>query len=155
MARAGAFPAWLAQRSSRDTPVNALLLTGVLVSTVVLLNAEKNMVDIFTFLLLISTSAILVMYLLSAAGALLLYKRGELLLKHSMTGFLTVAAAACVYALWALLGAGTEAVLWGFFLLASGLPVYYFSRGERKRALLSLPLLAIVPVWHVITHFRM
>jgi APA family basic amino acid/polyamine antiporter len=122
---------------------------------VVLLNAGKGMVEIFTFLLLISTSAILVMYLLSAAGALLLYRRGELLLKRPMTGFLMAAACACAYALWALLGAGKDAVLWGFFLLASALPVYYFSRGQARKALLSLPLLAIVPVWHVITHFHM
>lgn len=155
MARAGAFPAWLARRSQRDTPVPALLLTGVLVSVVVLLNAEKGMVEIFTFLLLISTSAILVMYLLSAAGALLLYKRGELSLPRPMTGFLTAAAGASVYALWALFGAGQDAVLWGFFLLASALPVYYFSRGQTRQALLSLPILAIVPIWHVITHFRM
>ncbi len=155
MARAGAFPALLARRSSRDTPVVSLVLTGLLVSGVVLLNADKGMVEIFTFLLLISTSAILVMYLLTAVGALVLHFRGEMVLKANLRLFLALAFGAAVYALWTLIGAGKDAVLWGFFLLATALPVYYLSRSHYGKALLSLPLVALVPAYHFITHFTM
>jgi APA family basic amino acid/polyamine antiporter len=40
------------------------------------------------------------------------------------TGIATAAALAFAYSMWAMAGAGVEAVYWGFLLMIGGLPVY-------------------------------
>jgi APA family basic amino acid/polyamine antiporter len=133
MAKAGVFPKAFAKTNSRGAPVVGLLVSGVLLSIVVLINGGKTMVQIFTFLLLISTSATLVMYLLCALAALWLHSRGRLVLKGSVAVFAAISVMAAVYALWALLGAGKEAVLWGFLLLGCAVPVYYAMRWHHQK----------------------
>jgi len=133
MAKAGVFPKAFAKTNARGAPVVGLLVSGVLLSIVVLTNGGKSMVQIFTFLLLISTSATLVMYLLCALAALWLHARGRLPLKGSVAVFVTISVLAAVYALWALLGAGKEAVLWGFVLLSCAVPVYYTMRWHHQK----------------------
>lgn len=133
MAKAGVFPKHFAMTNSRGAPVVGLLVSGVLLSAVVLTNGGKSMVQIFTFLLLISTSATLVMYLLCALSALWLHVKGRLVLKGSLAVFLVISVLAAVYALWALLGAGKEAVIWGFLLLGCAVPIFYGMRWHHQR----------------------
>ena len=133
MAKAGVFPKAFAKTNSRGAPAFGLLVSGVLVSAVVLTNGGKSMVQVFTFLLLISTSATLVMYLLCALGALWLHIRGRLPLKGSVAVFTATSVLAAVYALWALFGAGKEAVIWGFVLLGCGVPVYHGMRWHHRK----------------------
>ena len=132
MAKAGVFPKAFAKTNARGAPVVGLLVSGVLLSAVVIINGGKSMVQIFTFLLLISTSATLVMYLLCAIAALWLHAKGRLPLKGSFAVFVAISVMAAVYALWALLGAGKDAVLWGFLLLGCAIPVYYAMRWHHK-----------------------
>lgn len=133
MAKAGVFPKAFAKTNTRGAPAVGLLVSGVLLSAVVLLNGGKSMVQIFTFLLLISTSATLVMYLLCSLAALWLHAKGRLPLKGSVVVFVVISVMAAVYALWALLGAGKEAILWGFFLLGCAVPVYYAMRWHHQK----------------------
>ena len=133
MAKAGVFPKSFAKTNSRGAPVVGLLVSGVLLSGVVLINGGKSMVQIFTFLLLISTSATLVMYLLCSLAALWLHAKGRLPLKGSVAVFVAISVMAAVYALWALLGAGKEAVLWGFLLLGCAVPVFYTMRWHHQK----------------------
>jgi APA family basic amino acid/polyamine antiporter len=133
MAKAGVFPKAFAKTNARGAPVFGLWVSGLLLSIVVLLNNDKSMVQIFTFLLLISTSATLVMYLLCSVGALWLHYRRRMALKGPVALFVIIGAMAALYALWALLGAGAEAVLWGFVLLGCGVPVYYGMRWHHQK----------------------
>ena len=86
--------------------------------------------QLFTFIILLATSASLVMYLACALAALwLIYQR-------KMTGtpiFALIAVLAAAYAVWTLIGAGLEATGWGAVLLLAGLPVYWIMR-PRARA---------------------
>ena len=43
---------------------------------------------------------------------------------------LVVAGLACVYGVWALVGTGAEALLWGAGLLLAGMPFYFLQRRE-------------------------
>jgi len=153
MAKAGVFPQAFARLSSRGTPAFGLIVSGILLSLVVITNYGKSMVQIFNFLILISTSATLVMYLGCAAGALVLQYRGQLKLSRGRIGFVLIAAAAALYVLWALVGAGHDAVLWGFFLLSLAMPIYYFRQRRFLAVLASLPLVLAVPVLHVVQTF--
>lgn len=128
MAQAGVFPKIFAKSNKHGAPVVGLLVSGVLLSLVVITNGGKSMVDIFTFLLLISTSATLVMYLSCALAALVLHARGRLPLKTSLLSFVLISVLATTYALWALIGAGQEAILWGFALLGLAIPIFYLKK---------------------------
>jgi APA family basic amino acid/polyamine antiporter len=129
MARNGVFPKVFARTSARNTPDFAMIFGSGLVSALILINSQKSMVDIFTFMILLSTTACLVMYTLCSMALLRLQAIGKMpsVGKPSMALTLT-ACAALAYSLWTIVGAGLEAVGWGFILLAAGAPVYWIMR---------------------------
>ncbi len=127
MAKGGVFPRWLATASARGTPVRAHIVTSLLLTSVVMLNYAKSMTEMFTFIVLLSTTASLFMFLASALSALELQR-----VKKLKTSPLLLAAGllAVLYAIWTIYGAGGEAVAWGVGLLFAGLPVYVFTRRQ-------------------------
>ena len=87
------------------------------------------MTELFTFIVLLSTTSSLFMFLASALSALQLKRAGKL----RMSSLLLMAAlSAVVYSIWTIYGAGGEAVAWGVALLFAGLPVYLFTRRQNK-----------------------
>jgi APA family basic amino acid/polyamine antiporter len=134
MAKDGVLPGWFAVTSARGTPVRAYLVSSGCITVVLVLNASRGTNDLFTFLILLATTASLVAYLVSSLAALALPARGQ------MRGgglLLATAALGASYSAWAIWGAGEEANLWGLALMASGLPIYFFTR--RKGALVQTP----------------
>ena len=127
MAKGGVFPAFLAKNSAHDTPIRAHAVSSLLLTCVVMLNYAKDMTEMFTFVLLLSTTASLVMYLACSLAALKLKRDGKL---QASSTIILVAAAAAVYALWAIYGAGAQAVGWGFALLLAGIPVYFIAKRD-------------------------
>ncbi len=123
MAAGGVFPRGLASLAPNGVPVRAHILSSSLVTAILALNASKTTVSLFTFVALIATTAALVMYIVVAAAALRIggVKRW-------------VAVTAGIYGLWALIGAGLEANVWGGLLLVLGLPVWFLMRQNRQPA---------------------
>src|SRR5271170_3843980 len=62
MAKSGVFPQVFARESPRRTPSFALIFSSGLVTVLILMNYQKSMVSIFTFMILLSTTACLVLY---------------------------------------------------------------------------------------------
>lgn len=125
MAKQGVFPKLFAHESKRGTPDFGLFFGSALVSLLLLSNYQSSMVIIFTKMALLSTTACLVLYLVCSLALLKLKWRGEMpggALSLGLIGTL-----ACLYSLWTIIGAGSEAVLWGLGLLIAGLPVFYFT----------------------------
>jgi APA family basic amino acid/polyamine antiporter len=117
------------------TPTNAICLTSSLSMIMVLMNFGKGMVEVFTFMILLSTTAILVMYLMCALSVLKLIFTGQLDGSGGRVGLALAGVLGAVYSLWALIGAGREAVMWGFALLAVAIPVYFLmQRGRMESA---------------------
>lgn len=114
----GLFPRAFARRDRHGTPVFGVLVGSSLATVLVIASYSRSLVDLFTFILLISTSAILLPYAASSAAWL---RRGT-------GGGRVVAALALLYSLYALSGAGAEALGWGAVLLLAGLPVYAWMR---------------------------
>lgn len=83
------------------------------------------MTDLFGFLILLATSASLVAYLAASLAAIKL---------GTGTTAMPVFAVAALFSLWALWGAGYEAMGWGAVLLASGIPIYFIARASRAPA---------------------
>ncbi len=133
MAKRGEFPRIFARESARRTPGFALCFGSVLVTLLILANYQKSMVSIFTFMILLSTTACLVLYAVCSLALLRLQWKGRLREARSDTVPLAlVGIAACSYSLWAIVGAGFESVAWGAALLALGMPLYFwFTRSSR------------------------
>jgi APA family basic amino acid/polyamine antiporter len=107
----------------------------VLVTILVVMNYGKSMVEIFTFMILLSTTATLALYLLCALSVLILLRNGKLVASGGHAAWLAIAGVlGTAYALWTLYGAGREAVLWGLVLLAAAVPVFYLMRWRRSVA---------------------
>jgi APA family basic amino acid/polyamine antiporter len=130
MARDGALPHWLARSSRRGTPVRAHLVSGALLTLVLLTNYTRSLTELFKFLVLLATAASLVPYLVCSLAALRLRATGRLPAGPLLP---VLAVAGGIYSAWAIWGSGREAMLWGGALLASGLPVYIFMRGNLLR----------------------
>jgi basic amino acid/polyamine antiporter, APA family len=135
LAKEKVFPALFAHESKYRTPDASLFITSGLVTIVMLMNYSGSMVRVFTLIILISTSAYLVMYLLCALAAFKLALRGDFGLHgRRLMILLAVAMLAALYSAWTLYGAGSEAFWWGMGLFALGLPLYFLLRWQRRRA---------------------
>jgi basic amino acid/polyamine antiporter, APA family len=131
MARDGTFPGWLGKSSSRGTPVRAHIVSSLLLTLVLMTNYARSMAELFTFLILLATTASLVLYLACSLAALRLQSTGRI---PQVTALPLIALLGAVYALWTIWGAGAEAVGWGAALLATGVPVYWLMQRSSRTA---------------------
>ncbi len=125
----GLFPRRFGTLDRNGTPAFGVIAGAVLASAMVIANYSRSLVQLFTFMLLLATAAILLPYAASSAAWL---RRG------GREGRL-VALLALAYSLYALLGAGSEALAWGAVLLLSGVPVYVWLRRGRRAAAAEAP----------------
>ncbi len=119
MAERAMLPAWLAVTDARGTPVRALIIGSAIASVFALMNASRTMQGLFEFLLLLSTSASLWLYLACAVAAV----RLKVAVPWALVG--------AAYALWTLWGAGVAASGLSLLLMVAGLPLYWWARRER------------------------
>ena len=132
-ARDGVFPAFFAHRTRAGTPGVALLLSGVLVALLIAANYTRGLVGLFEFAILLSTVAVLIPYVFSAIAQLvLMWRDGRRPPGASVARTLVVSLLAFAYSMWAIAGAGHEAVYWGFLLLLAGLPLFARMRKSRN-----------------------
>jgi APA family basic amino acid/polyamine antiporter len=132
MAIRGEFPRIFARESVHNTPGFGLCFGSALATLLILANYQKSMVSVFTFMILLSTTACLVLYALSSAALLRLQWTRQLgAPRRGTVPLAIVGILATAYSLWAIVGAGAEAVLWGAALLLLGVPLYYWFRSSR------------------------
>jgi APA family basic amino acid/polyamine antiporter len=115
----GLFPAWFGRRSSRGVPVWSMAAAGMLASLLVALNYSRTLVELFTFIILLSTLSTLVPYVFCSLAVWLMPGRPRL-----QAGAATTSIAAFAYSMFAIYGAGAETVFYGFLLILGGLPIY-------------------------------
>jgi APA family basic amino acid/polyamine antiporter len=124
VARDGLFPAVFARVSAAQAPVAGLLIAGVLTTGLIALNYSRDLVGLFTFIILLSTLSTLVPYVFSSLAVFLVRDETAHEGERIRAGVAVTAALAFVYSLWAIGGAGADTVYWGFLLLLAGVPVY-------------------------------
>lgn len=123
MARDGVFPGWMAKLSRYGTPARAHIVTSLLLTIVLALNYSRSMAELFGFLILLATTASLVAYLVCSLAAV------KLGVGRRMVPVFILAA---LFSLWAIWGAGFEAMKWGAALLISGVPLYFVMRRANR-----------------------
>ena len=115
------FPRVFAKKSKYGTPAKGLVISSVLVSLLVLMNASESLVDQFTFVILLATLAALLPYLLCALARIFIAARSHQSL--SILEF-SVCILAAIFSIWAITGTGFETIFWGSILFIAGLPIY-------------------------------
>ncbi len=127
------FPAIFKKENKRGVPVYGMLIGSGLASGVMLLNYTEGLVEQFKFLILLGSMTALVPYLFTAAAyvSILLDKK---LPSEPWLGIYGIGSLAFSYSLWAIFGAGEQAVFWGFILLMVGIPFYIFVKWRNKES---------------------
>ncbi|MEP6633291.1 MAG: amino acid permease [Luteimonas sp.] len=120
-ARDGLLPAAFARVDARGTPAFGVIVSSALASVLVVSNYTRSLVQLFTFSILLSTAATLLPYVASSAAWLW---RGD-------GKGRVVAALALGYSVYALIGTGHEALMWGAALVVAGLPLHAWWRRSR------------------------
>ena len=130
VARDGLFPQPFARVTKGGVPVVGMVIAGVLSTALVALNysPSKNLVSLFTTITLISTLATLVPYAFCTLATFLPAGDGKVKMTPAMA---VIAALAFLFAMVAIVGAGTDVVFFGFLLILAGFPVYVWVRREQ------------------------
>jgi basic amino acid/polyamine antiporter, APA family len=121
----GMFPGVFARISPRGVPARGVIIGSVLSTGLIAMNYSRGLVDLFTFIILLATLGTLIPYAFCSLATFLIGGRVS-------GGKAVVAALAFAYAAWAIAGAGTDVVYWGFLLLIAGLPVYVLTQTRTK-----------------------
>lgn len=124
-------PRFLSVTDKGGAPYAALLLSSALTSLLLIANYSRGLIGAFTFLIMLSTLGTLVPYLASAIAELRQSWR-------SARAWAGIALLAALYSVFAILGSGLEALLWGAVLFASGVPIYFLAR-QKTRAAVTRP----------------
>lgn len=127
-ARKHLFPKIFARQNKNGSPSISLVIGSIIVSTLMLMNFSKGMVKAFEFLILVTTTTVLIPYIFAAAayGVFVLQRRfgsaksTQVQLLLPLLGF--------AYAVWMVAGSGHEPVYWGFIMLLLGIPIYVYMK---------------------------
>lgn len=134
LALRGDLPRAMATTTRGNTPVFAQVAGSVIAILLVMANMSRDTAGLFTFVILLSTSAVLWLYL---AGSLAALKQ------RPPTVAVMVIIVGMVFTAFAFYGSGAEANLWSLALLAAGLAIRVVMRRLNSRA--TTPAAALAP----------
>ncbi|TAK71832.1 MAG: amino acid permease [Gammaproteobacteria bacterium] len=121
-----AFPRFFTRVSRYDTPVNALVLSSVLITILLIMNYNKGLVDKFTSIISLATDSILIVYGFTVlAEIVILIQRKQY--KHFYKK-ISVNILAVIYVAWACYGSDHKTMMYCLLLALSGVPIYLFTQ---------------------------
>jgi len=118
-------PAAFARDNRFASPWITQIVSSGLASAIVYANYSRGLADLFAFMVKVTTSTAIILYIVGSLAALLLERRGAI---RVSAGFAAATIAGFVYSCWAFYGAGLEASLWSAAMTAAGLPIYLAMR---------------------------
>ena len=127
-ARDNVFPKWFDKITAQGTPARSLIVSNLLASGLVAMNFSKNLVEQFTFIILLATLTTLVPYIFCALAEVMIWLRSSVSSSANTAAptlsVMLLGSCAFLYSLWAIYGAGQDVVFYGFLLLLAGVPVH-------------------------------
>jgi basic amino acid/polyamine antiporter, APA family len=124
MALRGDLPRVFASTRGANTPVASQWLGSGLAILLILANGSRSTAGLFTFVILLSTVSVLVVYFVGSLAAW----------KHSRRAERPIIVVALGFSIFALWGSGAEANAWGLVLLATGYVLRLVMRRLNSRA---------------------
>ncbi len=134
LALRGDLPRAMAATRRGNTPIVAQVTASIIAILLVMANMSRDTAGLFTFVILLATSATLWLYL---AGSLAALKQRPPL------GAILVIIGGIIFTAFAFYGSGFEANAWGVVLLAAGLAIRVVMRTINSRA--TIPAVATAP----------
>ena len=128
------FPKKFEKLSKSRAPVFGIVLSSCLVTLLLILNFNKNLVDQFTFIISLATLAAIIAYLYTTVAEFVIYiKYPDKAEKKALLKSLTIAGLAFLYTFWATLSAGHEIVFYGVLLMFTSIPIYGLMEWQKYR----------------------
>lgn len=127
------FPKIFTRKNKQGVPVYGIVISSIFVSLFMAMNYTKGLVEQFQFLILLTTSTILIPYVFCTASYLLMRLRVKDIAKNMITSAIVLAALTFLFCIWIMLGLGYETVFWGFVLTMSSVPIYVFAIWKRDK----------------------
>ena len=124
MALRGDLPRIMGRTRGVNTPVISQAVGSVLTILLILANSSRSTANLYTFIILLSTAGVIILYLVGALGAWKV---------NAKSGPRSIIAIAVLFAAYALYGTGVEADLWCLVLLAVGLAIRTVMRRLNSR----------------------
>lgn len=129
--RDGLFPKAFEKLNKRGAPAGGLIISSILITILVAASYTKGLVGMFNFMVLLSTTTVVVSYLFcSLAEVLIMVRKQEP--KSNLTKPLLFAVPAYIYLMWALSGVDPYVVYLGFLAMMAGIPFYIWIRKSNK-----------------------
>jgi basic amino acid/polyamine antiporter, APA family len=126
-ARHGGFPQWLGKVNAHRAPTRAFVFTAILASLMMITNYNDSMAEAFNWMNVVVTAANLPIYIGCALAVLVLWSRGQIAKPGAREWrWITAAALAAVYCVWASIGIGGKSLLWALALCVLGIPLYWW-----------------------------
>lgn len=135
MSADGLFPRLFAKKNAKGVPAQGMIFTSLLISILLSLTADRNLIHQFNTIILMSTLASLIPYFYTACAAILLYKKHCQTMRSLIT-HLTIAIFAGIYCFWAILGTGHRILTDGAIILLLSVPLYTWVRYKNHTTLL-------------------
>ncbi|HEJ0335102.1 TPA: amino acid permease [Klebsiella aerogenes] len=130
-ARQGLFPAFFAQVNKNDVPMKGLIFTGVLMTMVLLTTASPDLAKQFQIIILMSVFASLLPYLYALVALPVIMVAKSLNKGRQFITYCTLSVMGIIYSLFALFGAGSNAMFWGVLMMMLTIPLYALVAASR------------------------
>ncbi len=97
-----------------NTPIKGILISGIVMTVLLLLTINNSLQKQFNFLILLSTLSLLIPYFVSSTAAMVLFVKNSNKLSHKQfyKAFI-LALLSSLYAFWMIIGSGQEVVFYG------------------------------------------
>jgi APA family basic amino acid/polyamine antiporter len=128
------FPAIFAKNNNNGVPAIGIVISSVFVSIFMVMNYTKGLAAQFQFLILLTTSTIIIPYVFCTASFMILRLRKTFVSSWSKILAILLASFTFVFCMWILLGLGQETVFWGFFLTLLAVPIYVFAVAKKEKS---------------------
>ncbi len=132
------FPQFFKRKNKHGSPYVSLLISGLIITVLLGLTVNPDLVAQFTFIIRLATLGTLVPYFLCGLALVVLFKKyPEKFRQQKFTAMVVLALIACVYSYWMLIGAGTEIIALGTLLLFTGFPLHVWIQQCQKNPALT------------------
>ncbi len=126
------FPESLGKVSRFGTPANAIIFSNILASLLIVLNFSQGLVSAFNFIVLLAVTSSLLPYAFCAVAEVMIRLRGGVVMRGGeLAKAVILGLLGFVYSMWALVGAGAEAVMLGIVLILAGIPIHVWVRWKQ------------------------